>query len=615
MSTAASISQSSRDRGLAPRDGILSLIVDIFKRTRFGAMFGINKQHSMQGIKAVLYAPTKPNHGLFANHKQMIEQAVEAVHKRTYWSPFPEMPSPDVYGATAEADQKQKYEQQLGQKFSRLRQSHDTWLKSDEQSPYTQKDLGVTYPSFAQVQDYIKASEAALAQWRRTDVETRAGILAECLDRMKASFYEIAFSTMHTTGQSYLMSFQASGPHAADRALEALALGYHEIKRFPTTIEWEKPAGKVNLKLEKHYTVVPRGVSVAIGCATFPIWNTLPGVFASLITANTAIVKPHPNGIYPIAIVVAIIQEVLVENGFSADIVMLAPDNANKLITKELAEHPAVKIIDFTGSSTFGKYIESLPGKITFTEKSGVNSVIIDSAPDLNAMAQNLAFSLSLYSGQMCTAPQNIFVPKGGIKSGDSMVTFEQVEKAIVDAVTGLATHPKAGPAVLGAIQSQVTSQRVKEATNLGGKVLLESKPIQNPEFPDARTSSPIVIEISPSATEIFQREMFGPIAFVIPTDSTEQSVQLAAQTAKEHGAISCGAYTQNEEMMERIAEAMAEAGTSVSFNFTGNIYVNQNASFSDFHVTGANPSGNASLTDPEFVLKRFTRVQSKVNR
>lgn len=563
----------------------------------------------------MLYAPVKPNHSLFDQHNQMINQAVDAVHKRMYWSPFPEMPSPEVYGATAEADQKTRYEKQLGQKFDRLKQSHDTWLKSDEQSPYTQQDLGISYPAFDKPSDYIRASQAALVEWRKTDVETRAGILAEALHRMKNSFHEIAVSTMHTTGQSYLMSFQASGPHAADRALEALALGYHEITRFPNVVDWEKPAGKSNLKLEKYYAVVPRGISLAIGCATFPVWNTLPGVFASLITANTAIVKPHPNGIYPIAIVVALIQQILVENGFSPDVVMLAPDTASKLITKQLAEDSAVKIIDFTGSSAFGKYVEELPGKITFTEKSGVNSVLIDSVADLSAMAQNLAFSLSLYSGQMCTSPQNFFVPKDGIKSGDEQVSFEQVEKAIVDAVSSLATHPKAGPAVLGAIQSKATADRIKEATQLGGKVLLESKPIQNPEFPNARTSSPVVIEIPPTATEIFQREMFGPIAFVIPTSSTEESVKLAAESAKEHGAISCGAYTQDEKTMQKIADAMAEAGTSVAFNLTGNIYVNQNASFSDFHVTGGNPAGNASLTDPEFVLKRFTRVQSKVNR
>jgi len=64
---------------------------------------------------------------------------------------------------------------------------------------------------------------------------------------------------------------------------------------------------------------------------------------------------------------------------------------------------------------------------------------------------------------------------------------------------------------------------------------------------------------------------------------------------------------------MEHIAQTMAEAGTPVSFNLTGNIFVNQNAGFSDFHVSGGNPAGNATFTDPEFVLKRFTRVQSRV--
>ena len=58
-----------------------------------------------------------------------------------------------------------------------------------------------------------------------------------------------------------------------------------------------------------------------------------------------------------------------------------------------------------------------------------------------------------------------------------------------------------------------------------------------------------------------------------------------------------------------KIADAMAMAATPVSFNLTGNIYMNQNAAFSDFHVTGGNPAGNASFTNPEYVTKRFTWV------
>lgn len=562
----------------------------------------------------MLYAPVKPNHSLYDKHKSIVDNAIKAVHKREFFAQYPEMPSPQVYGETAEADQKKVFEQQLNNKFERLKQSHDTWIASDEQSPYTQEKLGISYPAFANAGKYVETALAAWTDWKKTDAKTRAGILVESLERLKNHFHEVAFATMHTTGQSYMMSFQASGPHAADRALEAIGLGYQELTRFPHKLTWEKPVGKANLKLEKFFTTVPKGVSLAIGCATFPIWNTLPGVYASLIAGNPVIVKPHPKGIYPIAIVVGLLQDVLTEAGFSPNVVLLAPDTEAKPVTKELAESQDVKIIDFTGGSQFGKYIESLPGKVTFTEMTGVNSIIIDSVMDLGAMAQNVAFSVSLYSGQMCTAPQNFYVPKDGIKAGAQHVSFEEVEKAIVEAIRGLAGHPKAGPGVLGAIQSEATYKRVDAAQKLGGKVLLESKPVANPDFPNIRSASPIVIELDPSAREVFNQEMFGPIVFIIPTANTEESLRLASESAKEHGAISCGAYTLDNQLMERIADVMADAGTPVAFNLVGNIYVNQNASFSDFHVTGGNPAGSASLTDPEFVLKRFTRVQAKVN-
>jgi hypothetical protein len=43
-----------------------------------------------------------------------------------------------------------------------------------------------------------------------------------------------------------------------------------------------------------------------------------------------------------------------------------------------------------------------------------------------------------------------------------------------------------------------------------------------------------------------------------------------------------------------------------LSVNLTGGIYVNQSAAFSDYHVSGANPAGNACLTDSAFVANRF---------
>ena len=74
-------------------------------------------------------------------------------------------------------------------------------------------------------------------------------------------------------------------------------------------------------------------------------------------------------------------------------------------------------------------------------------------------------------------------------------------------------------------------------------------------------------------------------------------------------GAITAALYDTDEERILRAADAFARAGVNLSVNLTGNIFVNQSAAFSDFHVTGVNPAGNASLTDAAFVAGRFARA------
>ncbi len=545
---------------------------------------------------------------LFEKHQPSILKAIEALHARTFYAAFPENPSPATYGETADADGQAKFKAMLGKKFEELKQTNPVAWAGQEESPYLQEPLNVTYPTFSAA-TLIDHSKKAFHQWRKVSAKDRAGILMESLDRVKGRFFEIAYATMHTTGQGYMMSFQASGPHAADRALEAIAAGYEELNRFPEKVLWDKPMGKFNLQLNKEWRAVPKGISLVIGCSTFPTWNSVTGIYGSLITGNSVLVKPHPGAILPIAIVVAEIQKVLVENNLDPNICQLAVDTYDKMITKELAEHADVKIIDYTGNSAFGNYLEALPGKTVFTEKTGVNSVILDSTDDVDKTAANLAFSVNLYSGQMCTAPQNFYIPADGINTPAGKVTFDQFAEKFVANINGLVDNPKAGPFVLGAVQNKKTSERVVEAENLPGKVWLKSRSFENPMFKKARVATPVVVEVDASKKEVYSKEMFGPIAFLIKTNNTDHSIALAQEMAMQHGAISCGAYTTDASVKEKIADEMSLAATPVSFNLTGGIYMNQNAAFSDFHVTGGNPSGNASFTNPEYVTKRFTWV------
>jgi phenylacetic acid degradation protein paaN len=555
-------------------------------------------------------AVASPTQTLFEKALPAIEKAINALARREFYAHYPE--NDKEYGEEAKNNGLAMFQQQLGKPFSRLKQEEDILLKGEEVSPFLQEPLNISYPTYSSADKAVELALHAFSVWKKTTPEVRAGLLVEALESLKNYFFEIAYATMHTTGQAFMMSFQASGPHASDRALEALAMAYQAQKAIPTEAHWEKPVGKSNVVVKKYFKAVPRGVSLAIGCSTFPIWNSMPGIFASLATGNTVVVKPHPMAIYPIAIVVAVLQNVLAENGFDPHTIVLAPDTVSAPQTKALAENPAIKIIDYTGSSAFGDWIESLPGKITFTEKAGVNSIIIDSAQDLNAMMQNLAFSVSLYSGQMCTCPQNFFIPKNGIQVGDQNISYEEVVKHFVEAVKGLTTHPKAAPAICGAIQNENTLKRINDAANLKAKILLPSQPIANPEFPKARTATPLILEVEDK--DLIAQEMFGPIVFIVPTENTEESIRIAKELAAKRGAISCGAYTTSQELMRKIADEMADSYTPVAFNLTGQVFINQNAAFSDFHVSGGNPAGNASFTDAAFVARRFVLVESKVN-
>lgn len=361
--------------------------------------------------------------------------------------------------------------------------------------------------------------------------------------------------------------------------------------------------------MDKQWRIVPRGIALTIGCSTFPTWNSYPALFASLATGNTVIVKPHPAAILPLALTVRILRQTMTEAGLDANAVLLAVDEPQAPVTKELATHPAVAIVDFTGSPAFGRWVrENAAGKEVYTEEAGVNSIVIDSTPSFKGMCANIAFSLSLYSGQMCTAPQNIFVPRSGIGSDEGHKSFDDVVQGIAGAVQKLVASPERAAALLGTIQNPATLARVG-AVAAKGRVALASRPYDVAGSPGARTATPAILTAESNDAALWSEEQFGPVSFVIATSSTAEGIDKAAALARSKGAITASVYSTDDKVLEQAAEVLAAAGVNLSCNLIGGVYVNQSAAFSDYHVSGANPAGNACLTDAAFVARRFRAI------
>ncbi|SAL59285.1 phenylacetic acid degradation protein paaN [Caballeronia humi] len=553
-------------------------------------------------------------HPLFTKHEATLDKALTAIETRGYWSPFAEMPSPKVYGETANADGEAAFKSHLNRTFELDQPSTGEWVGS-EKSPFG-IPLDIRYPK-ADLDALLAASGAAQKEWRAAGPQAWVGVSLEILSRINRASFEIGYSVMHTTGQAFMMAFQAGGPHAQDRALEAVVYAWDQLRRIPAEAHWEKPQGKnPPLAMQKRFTVVPRGTGLVLGCCTFPTWNGYPGLFADLATGNAVIVKPHPGAILPLAITVRIARDVLREAGFDPNVVtLLATEPNDGPLVQDLALRPEIKLIDFTGSTQNGTWLERNAHQAqVYTEKAGVNQIVIDSVDDLKAAARNIAFSLALYSGQMCTAPQNIYVPRDGIRTSEGQLSFDDVAKTLAGAVEKLVSDPARAVELTGAIQNDGVLQRIDEARKLG-EVLADSQTLAHPTFADARVQSPLVLKLDARTdSSKFTKEWFGPISFVIATDSTAQSLELAGSIAAEHGALTLSVYSTDDAVIDAAHEAAIRGGVALSINLTGGVFINQSAAFSDFHGTGANPAANAALADAAFVANRFRVVQSRVH-
>ncbi|MBX7264987.1 phenylacetic acid degradation protein PaaN [Micromonospora sp. Llam7] len=553
---------------------------------------------------------TDTPHPLYDRHAETLNRALTAITERGYWSAYPESPSPRVYGETAAADGKAAYEAYLGGDFP-LDQPGDGDRLATETSPFGVA-LNVRYPH-ATPDQLVAAASAALPAWRDAGPQARAGVCLEILDRLHRNVFELANAVQFTSGQAFVMAFQAGGAHALDRALESVAYAYAEMTRHPGAAGWEKPAGKGDpLRMTKTFHVVPRGVALVVACNTFPTWNSYPGLFASLVTGNPVVVKPHPRAVLPLAITVRYAREVLAEAGFDPNLVLLAPEAPGERLASTLALHPAVRIVDFTGSTEYGDWLEANARQASvYTEKAGLNTVVVDSTDDFAGMCRNLGFTLTLYSGQMCTTSQNILIPRGGIDTDQGHKSFDEVAAGIAAAIGKLTADPARGVELTGAIVNDGVLERLDEVTKVGQPVL-ESRVVEHPSFPDAVVRTPTIVKLDADDTATYAREWFGPISFAIATDSTAHSLEILRSTVREKGALTAAVYSTEEAVLDATEKAAIEVGVHLSGNLTGGVFVNQSAAFSDFHGSGANAAANAALTDGAYVANRFRIVQSR---
>ncbi|MEU1901585.1 aldehyde dehydrogenase family protein [Nocardiopsis dassonvillei] len=545
-------------------------------------------------------------------HDGLLRAALSAVSTREYWAAYGE--DRDSYGPGAAERGRAAFHALLGTHFELGQPGEDGRVGPDpgsggETSPFG-FPLRISYPR-ARPDVLLPAMAEAARPWAALSPWSRAAVCAEILARINARSHEFALASAHTSGQGELMAFHAGAAHAQDRGLEAVALVLAEQTRLPERVVWRKPTPTGEEVLVKEFSVVPRGVGLVVAGRVVPTWSAYPGLFASLAAGSAVLVKPHPEAVLPLALTVRVAREVLREYGLRPDTVCLAPELPGEGLARDLARGPGVGVVDYTGSSSFGTWLEENagPGATVLANGGAVNSVLVDSTGDYRGMVANLAFTLALYSGRLCTAPQNLFVPERGVDTDEGHKDLSDLVADLGAQVGALLSRGQESAELLGALPD-AESARVWEEAASGrmGEVLFTGPEVAHPGYRGAVVRPPVAVLAAPGSPPLY-REHPAPLTFVVPVPSARAALESVQDIALTSGSLALGVHTTREEV-RRGAEAAARAcGVGVSLNLTGGWLMTQSSVFSDLHGSGLNPACNFGGSRGAFAAARFAVV------
>jgi len=322
-----------------------------------------------------------------------------------------------------------------------------------------------------------------------------------------------------------------------------------------------------------------------------PSWKLIP----ALICGNTVVLKPAedtPLSTYNLV-------KACEEAGIPPGVVNLVT-GYGETIGAAMTNHPALRLISFTGSTETGRIVASACAErnaICSLEMGGKNAIIVMDDADIDLAIEGAVWGAFGTSGQRCTASSRLVVHKKVYK--------QFVAKLVAHAKSlrvGNGADPKTdmGPVInadaVDKIMSYIQIGRNEDGATLayGGKRLTRG------DYANGYFIEPTVFTDVAPDMRIAQEEIFGPVTTVIPANSLEDAIRIT--NGVRYG-LSAAIYTQNVNQAFR---AMNEV-------YTGIFYVNASTIGAEVHLPfgGTKATGNGHREAGTQVLDIFSEWKS----
>ena len=430
------------------------------------------------------------------------------------------------------------------------------------------------------VAEAVEAAAEAFRRWRLVPAPRRAEILFRAAQRLGERKEDLAVDMTREMGK-ILVETRGDVQEAIDMGYFMAGEGRRQQGQTLPAEMPDKFAMSVRMPLGVCGLITPWNFPVAI-----PSWK----IFPALVCGNTVVIKPAEDSPLSCYHLVSILAEAGLPRG-----VLNLVNGFGEEAGEALVNHPEVRMISFTGSTTVGRRISQVCAgsfKRCHLEMGGKNAILVMEDANLDLAVDGAVWGAFGTTGQRCTASSRIVVHKKVCREFLDRLVERAEALQIGD---GLNPAVQMGP-LINRQQWETVQQYVQIGLQEGARLACGGRPLQGPEHADGFFHTATVFADVDPRMRIAQEEIFGPVLSVIPCEDLESAIEIG--NGVRYG-LSASIYTQD---VNKAFVAMRDL-------YTGIFYVNSPTIGAEIHLPfgGTKDTGNGHREAGVVVLDTFS--------
>ncbi len=363
----------------------------------------------------------------------------------------------------------------------------------------------------ADVAAAVARARAAYLTWKDVTPGERARVLLKLADLVEESAARFTELEVAETGKPVPVFAEGELPFAVDN-LRFFAGG---ARSLDGTGAGMLSSGYTSMLIRR-----PIGVVGAIAPWNFPLIMAIWKIGPAIAAGNAVVIKPAPQTPRSTQLLASLVERAGAPEGL-VTVVTGGGDVGEALVTD-----PGVDMVSLTGSSETGRRV--MAGAVTglkrlHLELGGKAPALVFADADLPEMAAGVAMGATYNTGQDCTAATRVYLQRSVFDDGVSALRDLLTKITVGDPA---AAGTDIGP-MISAAQRERTHGFVTRAVAAGATVLTGGEPLDGPGF----YYPPTLIVDADQASEVVQREVFGPVLVAVPFDDEDEAIRLANDT------------------------------------------------------------------------------------